>query len=209
MMPTAAIAPRIVAIGLAMLACFGCEPYRVEYRTRPAFYRQASMGEMPSREKLDDGTIIVWRERGKSELESRASSSGEDAFKPWDEQEDGTIVLRALLPEHVLSNFAECLLRERYDLLYQQMLAQPTLDAYEEQEKGQEQFAEYCTKHRKELRTVLNRMMLGLTRNEVIVENLEGGIISYRFHPSIGLQYKFKAVDIVSEMGGLKLLRVR
>ena len=194
---------------LVTAAAVGCEPYRVEYRTRPAFYRQASMGEMPSREKLDDGTIIVWRERGSSELEKRASGDGKDAFKPWDEREDGTIVLRALLPEHVLSNFAECLLRERYDLLYDQMLAQPTLQAYEEQENGREKFFEYCLKYRKDLRTVLNRMMLGLTRNEVIVENLEGGIISYRFHPSIGLQYRFKAVDVVSELGGLKLLRVR
>ncbi len=52
-------------------------------------------------------------------------------------------------------------------------------------------------------------MLLGLNANEVLVENLGGGHIRFRFHPHVGRNFKFNLVEMVSEQGGLRLLMIR
>ena len=45
-----------------LLPAGGCEPYRVEYHTRPGFY-SAAVHEPEQRVTLEDGTVLVFRDR--------------------------------------------------------------------------------------------------------------------------------------------------
>jgi len=191
----------------ALLLLVSCQEYRIEYRKRPSYYKQAAVGELPDQITLDDGTTIIYEELKSSELEKRGRD--ESSFKVWEEDKEGNITIRALLPEHVLGAISQALTTERYDLLYQQLVSDLTKQEMERRDEGEEQFVEFCRTNRKELATTINRMMLGIPRQEVVVENKPGGIIRCRIRPQYAKDFKFKDVDMVSEGEGLKLLIIR
>ena len=187
----------------------GCEEYRIEYHKRPSFYSKASTTKLPDRIVLEDGTVIVYVDSaGSSKLKKKTQNKAKP-FLIREELENGDIILRAVLPEHVLANTLTCLRNEEYELLWDQMLSRRTKSAYEREEMGVEEFAEFLAKRRIELAKGVNRMLLGLPRNDVVTENLGDGVTRMRFHPNLAKLFRFKTVDIVSEGPGLKLLMIK
>lgn len=198
-----------VAIAAAVLGVCGCEPYRIEYHKRPAYYKRAVKGDLPDRVVLDDGTIIIYEEIGKDggpALSSRGETK--DTFKVREEMEDGSIVLRALLPEHVIGNALLCMRNQEYELLWEQMLSERTKMAYEAEGQGVDEFAAFCREHRTELGKTLNRMLMGLATGETVVEPMGDGTIRCRFWPQVAQQFAFKRVTLVREDFGLRLLLI-
>ena len=201
---------------LALLSAFGlgvifvgCEEQRIEYHKRPSFYKKASATRLPDRIVLEDGTIIVYVDSaGSSKLKKKTQNKAKP-FLIREKMENGDIILRAVLPEHVLANTLACLRNEEYELLWDQMLSQRTKTAYEREDMGVEEFAAFLAKRRIELAKGVNRMLLGLPRNDVVTENLGDGITRMRFHPNLAKLFRFKTVDIVSEGPGLKLLMIK
>ena len=191
-----------------LAAALGCEEYRIEHHRRPAYYRDAAVGELPDRITLADGTVIVYETiNGPGDLKTRVGID-EKVFQIREEFEDGSVVLRARVPEQVLANTLTCLRNQEYELLWEQLLSERTRRSYELQGKGVEDFANYFGKRRNDLAKTINRMMLGIPRNEVIMENIGSGVIRIRFHPQVGRLFRFKTVDVVSEGPGLKLLLI-
>ena len=200
---------RVCCLTLMGLAVAACSTYRVEYHKRPGFYRNAAAGPQPDRVTLDDGTVLVFTTREPtSELTQQADSESEP-FRIRQEHEDGTIVLRALLPQHVLANTLTCLRNQEYEQIWDQLLAEQTKRAYELRGQGYEDFEAFATTNRSELVAMLTRLLMGLVRGEAFMENVDGGVIRFRFHPRVATQFEFKTAQVVSEGGGLKLLMIR
>ena len=198
----------IVAV-LCVLSAAGCETYRVEYHPRPGYYRNAAMGELPDRVTLDDGTVVVFGKKPITGDSNRADGEKRQPFQIREEKDDGTIILRALLPEHVLANTLTCLHNGEYELLWEQMMSQQTKRAYEQRGEGVEAFSAFFRKHRADLAATLTRLLLGIPRREAVMENLGAGVIRFRLHPRVAKQFKFKMADVVSEPQGLRLLMIR
>ncbi len=196
----------LAVAALGVLAAWGCATYRIEYRRRPAFYRQAAMGRLPDRVTLEDGTVIVFEEDG---VRTGGRGADREPFKIRLVRDDGRILLRCRRPEDVLVNTITCLHNEEYELLWEQMLSEQTKAAYEERLEGVEEFSAFFARNRRDLLAALGRMRLGIPRQEVIVKNLGGGVIEYRFRPQIAGQFKFKRLEVISEGPGLKLLMIR
>jgi len=187
----------------------GCKEQRIEYHKRPSFYAKASLTKLPDRIVLDDGTIIVYVDSaGSSKLKKKTQNKAKP-FLIREEMENGDIILRAVLPEHVLANTLTCLRNEEYELLWDQMLSVRTKNAYDREGMGVEEFAAFLAKRRIDLAKGVNRMLLGLPRNDVVSENLGNGVTRMRFHPNLAKLFRFKTVDIVSEGPGLKLLMIK
>ncbi len=197
----------LVAVGLVLAA--GCQSYRIEYHRRPGFYRRAGDGQLTDQVTLDDGTVIVYRDRVAAGRPRTAGNDEPKTFRIREQAPDGSTILRALLPQDVLANTLTCLGNREYELLWEQMLSQQTKSSYEAEGQGAEEFAAFFEKHRTELAATVSRMLLGLTANEVLVENLGGGRIRCRFYPHVAWNFRFKSVEMVSEQGGLRLLMIR
>ncbi len=203
------IVPAGAAVAAALLIAAGCGRYRIEYHERPGFY-EAAGGAKQERVTLDDGTVLIYRPRQTSADLQRASGEAEgERFEIREEKEDGTVVLRALLPEHVLANTLTCLRNEEYDLLWEQMLSAQTRRAYELRGQGYEEYKQFFSTNRNELAATLTRITLGLSRQESYMENIGGGVIRFRLHPRVASAFKFKTADVVAEDNGLKLLIIR
>lgn len=200
--PGVAAAASILALSLLS----GCEPYRVEYVQVPKFYERAMEGGVPDRIVMPDGTVRVYVV-GDDDDGVRRMTGGK-TFQPREELDDGSVVIRSVIPEHVLVNLLACLNNEEYDLIWEQMLSEHTKLAYAAEGQGPEEFTAFMVKHRLELARTINRMILGLPRSEVVTDNLGGGSIRMRFHPTVGEQFTFRQVTIVGEDFGLKLLMI-
>lgn len=177
----------------------GCEPYRIEYHTRPAFYERAALGELPSEFVDEDGTIVRYQS---SSAQSSLGRRGEDARQPFrirEEHEDGSITLRALLPEHVILNTLTCLRNEEYELLYEQMLAAETKDRFEQESGGLEGFASYMRRNRHDLVATLTRMADGMVHQEVAVTYLGDGVTRCRLRPQIASHFKIKSIYVTPD----------
>lgn len=203
----------IMSIMAIMAVAGGCETYRVEYHTRPAFYRNAASGAMNDKVTLEDGTVLVFTSR---DLSGDIGDSSDDMgdgpsqrFQVREELDDGTIVLRAFLPQHVLANTMTCLRNQEYELIWEQLLAEQTKRSYEAREQGYDEFAAFFTANRLELAATLTRLMLGLSRGESFMSNDGDGVVRFYFHPRIGPEFEFKTVEVVAEGGGLKLLMIK
>ncbi|MHC4909556.1 MAG: hypothetical protein ACYTF9_07560 [Planctomycetota bacterium] len=193
-------------LGGAWMCTAGCEPYRIEYRERPSYYDDAVDGDLPDREVLDDGTVVVYRKRDESDLARKGEAKD---FLIREEFEGGRVVLRGFLPEHVLANTLTCLQNEEYELMWEQLVAEQTRAAYRNQGKGQEEFAAFFAKRRRDIAATVNRMLLGIPRNEVVSDNLGGGMIQLRFVPQVAGQFKFRTITMGSSANGLKLVMIR
>jgi hypothetical protein len=197
--------PILVLCGGAILAA--CEPYRIEYHRRPAYYDRMVDGPLPDRVVLDDGTILVYN-ADPDDPPKRGEDTEKAEFRMRQELPDGSIVLRSVLPEHVIANTLDCLRNEEYDLLWDQVLAERTKQAYAARGMGAEEFKEFCREYRIDLARMLNRMLLGMASHEVVFENVEPGVFECRFWPTTASLFKFKKVTMAQEEFQLKLVLI-
>ncbi len=191
------------------LATAGCETYRIEYHRRPAYYKSAAVGQLEDEVTLEDGTVLIFTSRGGEPRTDDSDGEPGERFQIRQELDDGTIVLRAFLPQHVLANTMTCLRNQEYELIWEQLLAERTKHSYELSEMGYEEFAGFFQANRMELAATLTRLMLGLSRGESFMENVGGGVVRFRFHPRIAPQFEFKSAEVIGEGGGLKLLMIQ
>ncbi|UCD75260.1 MAG: hypothetical protein JSV91_15935 [Phycisphaerales bacterium] len=197
----------LLALSTGAVMPIGCKPYRIEYRDRPSFYHRAAGEELPDREVLEDGTVVLYRTNDPRSDYQRSREVDEEGkpFRIREEKEDGSIVLRAFLPEHVLANTLTCLQNEEYKLLWRQGLAERTKQAYESRGEGVEEFAAFFRRHRQELARTLNRMILGIPREEVEVVWASDAAVGCRLRRHVADQFVFTQVEMVREGRDLKL----
>lgn len=196
----------ILSIAACLAAIAGCQPYRVEYAKRPAFFEKASTEKLPDQITLKDGTVIKYSVYGE---QSTLGRKGDDQKKPFlirEEMPDGKIVLRAYLPEHVLVNALACLRNEEYDLLWEQLLCEQTRQKFEAEGGGKDACIEWCRKNRHELVAALTRMVAGLPAQETRFDPMGNGVIRCKLRPQFVGQLKFDTFDVISEGVALKLL---
>jgi hypothetical protein len=201
----------IPVLALAIVAAAGCEPYRIEYHKRPAYYHKVAEEPLPDEVVLDDGTKIVYETRGQNAPRSGGKKGDERRFMAREEMEDGSVVLRAIMPEHVLGNLLHCLRNREYELIWDQMLSDQIKLVYEGEGKTKEDFVAWCSKHRIEIAKTTNRMLLGLATGDTVVEPMKNGMIECRFWPQVATQFKFTSIVITNNEFelGLKLVLVR
>src|SRR5687768_17323117 len=94
---------------VAVAAAGGCKPYRVVYKERPAFYEKASASPLPDEITLDDGTVVKYRPTNSNSSLGRMGPDRLEPFEIREEHEDGSVTLRAAVPEHVIVNTLSCL----------------------------------------------------------------------------------------------------
>ncbi|MHC4614887.1 MAG: hypothetical protein ACYTAU_15090, partial [Planctomycetota bacterium] len=194
---TAEKTARVCCLTLTGLAVAGCSTYRVEYHKRPGFYRNTASGPQPDQVTLDDGTVLVFTTREPTSELTRQADSESEPFRIREEHEDGTIVLRALLPQHVLANTLTCLRNQEYEQISDQLLAEQTKRAYDLRGQGYEEFETFATANRNELVAMLTRLLMGLVRGEAFMENVDGGAVRFRFHPRVATEFDFKTAEVV------------
>lgn len=187
----------------------GCQPYRVEYRTRPEYYREAAVGGLPERQVLEDGTVLVYRTRDLyGTAKSSAGRQGE-TFKIREELPDGSIVLRALIPEHVIANLIECLDNEEYELIYEQLLSEHTRLEWEGLGHDVDDFAAHFAQNQAEMRRSLMRVYMGFAHLDTLIESHGNGVIEARLASHVAGSARFTRVRMIREGFGLKLLMIR
>ncbi len=215
----------------ALLWLTGCEPYRVEYHQRPDFYYEASEGELKDEWIAPDGTVVKFtrdllpseEEALAQQLEASRKAAGPapdkngdgvpdepELTKLWEEHEDGTVTMRAFLPQHVVVNFMQALREERYGEFYDQLVSVETQGECDSRSKGQGKrlFARWCVTNRRSIMETLNRMAFGYMKSDVILRKT--GPSGYRidFTPRLSQQFEFTSIDTLYEGKGMKFLRV-
>ena len=156
-----------------------------------------------------DGVEILWVESNAPPPDSFEETIGGKTFRIREEAEDGTTVLRAKLPRHVLVNTLACFRNNEYQLLWDEMLASSTRSFYAEQEDGYTKYEAHLRKHRRDMASLLNRMVVGQTFSETIIHHADDGTITCRLRKRLMPRFKFKEVLMVKESGELKLLTIR
>ena len=102
---------------VAAVMLSACTPERVEYRYRPSYMAD---GDAPKEMVLRDGTKVIFVDRPIGEtviskagprtapLPPKLGADGKPiaakAFEPREQLDDGTVVLRCMMPEHVVAN---------------------------------------------------------------------------------------------------------
>ncbi len=128
------------------------------------------------------------------------------AVKPREVRDDGSVVYRAILPEHVIGNTMTCLRNQEYDALWNHVVSENARRGYLASGKSQEAFVKWCVANRGELMMTLNRMSFGYYGgSDVVVDQLANMRFRVRFSPHLGQQFKFRELTIVQEGFGMKL----
>jgi hypothetical protein len=191
-----------------LLFTLGCEPTVVQYRKKPAYYQQMA-GASFRNGVTDEGVEIRWQEPTKAAANPYEQVIGKEVFRIREEQPDGTVIIQAKLPQHVLINTLTCLRNNEYQLLWDQMLARSTRNFYERQEDGYIKYESHLRKHRKDMAAMINRMIVGKTFGEMETQHADDGTIRCRLRKKLRREFDFKEVLIVSEDHKLKLLTIR
>lgn len=207
----------LLGVSAPLSLALGCQPYRIEYHNRPAYHGQSvGAGPLPDEVVLDDGTIIRYRTTTSASLIKKSDSDKKQRgpkveSKPLELREeltDGTVILRAKMPEHVLSHLSFCLREEEYDLIYQQLLATSAREEYEAEGLGEEDFTTFCKTNRRDLLISLNRMIVGMPRQEVMMTGLGDGLLELKLRSHLAKGLRFSRVQLDSQVEGLRFVRI-
>lgn len=197
------------AVAFAALACLAsCHEYRIEYHTRPDFYEKASPTALPDEVTLEDGTVIKYRTAGAQSSYGRTGKEQHEPLQIREERDDGKVILRNLLPEHVLMNALACVQKQEWQLMWDQLLADETKAKYEEAGQGVNEFTEFFQTHRHELAATLNRMVSGMAQQHVAFRT-QGAYTRCQIRPQFAEPFKYKTVDVVKEKNQYKLLMIQ
>ncbi len=132
------------------------------------------------------------------------------AFEAREVLDDGTVVFRAVFPEHVIGNVMSCLRNQEYVELWEQVVAESTRRQYSADGGGLEEFVGWCVRNRSELMMSLNRMSFGYYGgSDVIIDRLPDRSVRVRFSPQLGSRFKFREVSVIQERDGMKLGGIR
>lgn len=196
-------------LGALALAAASAGCYRVE-RSRQGSFSAALGGKVPPSETLADGTVRIW-EDGRPASERPKPEGGAEPLRLRQENPDGTVTLRAWQPQDVIANLLTCLRNQEYELFWDQLVADATKQEYELQGRpdGRAEFAEFCRRNRGELAATANRMLLGFTRRETLLESRGHGVIRLRLYPQIAEGHRFTSADVIRQQDGMRLLAIR
>jgi hypothetical protein len=178
-------------------------------------------GPLPSeQERLDEvaSARVKAKKAERDRLRSEAIRAGKpippEAMEPKPPKkflarqvlDDGTIIMQAMFPDHVLANTMSSLRNQQYLELWDQMVAESTKRQYQAQGLDVDDFVRFCVQNRSELMMTLNRMSFSYYGgSEVIIERMQDLSVRLRFSPQIGSQFTFREVFIAQERDGMRL----
>jgi hypothetical protein len=216
-----------LAVAAAPIVASGCEPYRVEYHKRPGFYYEAVEGELQDEWIAHDGTLVKFSRDTLPSEDDALAAKAEAAAKPvdrdgdgvpdpreptplWEEHDDGSVTMRAFLPQHVVGNLMRSLREERYAEFHDQLLAPDMRRQFDEQArgKGREMWIRWCRKNRRALMETLNRMTFGYMTSDVVLRQLSNDTYRLDFTPRLAPQFQFTSIDVVYNGPNASLLRI-
>ena len=180
----------------------GCATERIEYRTRPAWHY--SMSDSMENEIIqEDGTIVKYSPVGGTN--STAVQQYLDTIELHEVNDlTGEITLRAVLPEHVLSQLLTCLRDRNWELLYKQVLSREAQTHFESKENGTTYFQTFFDSNRRDIGKLLQRMIKGSAFGDV--RQIEDGRFTIiTIAPHSANDYRFKKITLVREHDFLKL----
>lgn len=208
--------PAGLLLGAYLLGGVGCEPYRIEYRNRPDFYKRASETELLDEVVLDDGTVLRFRDQSSTPAATtRNTESGDDGdagnrtIAIRNQTDSGEIILTSFAPEHVLSHIKRGIRLREYELLWEQVLAEETRRAYARDGGDYSDFASFCEENRSDLMQFLNRVGFGIYSSDVIQESFGTTGLRIRLHPNLASQFKYTELEITRESNQLRWLMIR
>lgn len=129
-------------------------------------------------------------------------------LKLREEERNGSITLRAVMPEHLMSHFVEAVKKQEYGPFYSQMLSDEARQAYD-RAGGEAVFVEWAEKNRKELLIFLNRVGSNWSGSEVVAEKVSTLRMRYRLDRRNLPDIRFEVIEIVKEHGGVRLAMIR
>lgn len=210
------ILPSFRAAAIALLASTllgACGP-RVEYRARPGY---ASSEDLPDEIVLEDGTVIRYvplseflaRRRAREEGRNYEPPSAAEApdpqkpgFRAWEEAEDGSVRMAAIMPEQVVANAMRAFREERYGDLWDQMVSDGVrrrAAAEGGPEAARERFIAWCARNRSEAMTLLNRMSFAFSSNGVVMRKVGDNMLQMTLTPQVIKDFKLRVVEVSFE----------
>ncbi|MSR69925.1 MAG: hypothetical protein EXS17_06220 [Phycisphaerales bacterium] len=129
-------------------------------------------------------------------------------FQVREETKSGEVILRAIMPEHVMAHLLDALKSEDYGALYAQMLADETRRAYDHA-GGEATFVAWATANREPLLIFLNRMGSNWSGTEVMTEQVTPSRLRYRLDRRTIPNMRFEVIEVTMEHGGCRLAMVR
>jgi hypothetical protein len=132
------------------------------------------------------------------------------AFQAREVADDGSVIYRAILPEHVIGNVMTCLRNQEYEALWNQVVCDATRRQWESDGGRYEDFVAWCVKNRAELMMMLNRMSFGYYGgSDVVVDRMPDASVRVRFSPQLATQFKFREVHVAMNRQGMGLAGIR
>ncbi|MBC8200584.1 MAG: hypothetical protein H8E86_00960 [Planctomycetes bacterium] len=151
----------------------------------------------------EDGTIVKYSPVGGTN--SAAVQQYLDTVELQEVDElTGEITLRAVLPEHVLSQFLTCLRDRNWDLLYDQILSREARTHFESKDNGITYFQTFFDLNRRDIGKLLQRMIKGSAFGDVR-QIKDGRFTIITIAPHSANDYRFKKITLVREHDFLKL----
>ncbi len=204
-----------------MLVC-GCTPTRTEYQYRPGYMTDPNA---PTEMTLADGTRVVFvdtpmgpsvidRDRVKNakprpvKLDADGKPIPVKQFEPRETEDDGRVVLRNFTADHVVANTMACMRNEEYQLIWDQLLAPETRDAYEAQ-GGYAKFEEWCVANRRPTMELLNRMRFNAMGSDVVLDKVGQNGMRARVSPHLWEQFKLRVIEFRYTDDGMKLVTIK
>ena len=194
------------ALALALAACDSGE--RVEYRMRP---KVGVDMDGPSEFIAPDGTRVVFVDHpaNAGRKPNPAAVEG-NTITPRKQLDDGTVVLRNVMPQHVVGNAMECFRNEEWRIMWDQLLAPDARAAYEAPGGGGfEAFEGWCVKNRKGAMELLNRMRFDAMGSDVGMRRIGPGLTRATLAPHLWDQFGLRVVEFEQTPDGMRLRSIR
>ena len=195
-------------IGLLTLLT-ACTPHRVEYRPQSSIETSLGAG-LREDVHLEDGTVLRFAEAPNQARKGPTFKGSVAKTHLRAQNEDGTVELSSPKPVDLLHNLMNCLRTREYQLIWDQLIAQSTLDLYKEKDQGVEVFAAVMEERRVDLGRTLTRIQRGLRTNDARMRKAPNGILRIELRPSVAGEYRYTRIDMVQEeQGNFMLIRIQ
>lgn len=179
-----------------------CQIEKTEYRTTPSWH--LAMGtRLPKNTILDDGTVVIHEIiGGKNSIAVEEYLSGIEMESK--DEITGEITLRAVLPEHLLSQALVCLRDRKWDILYNQILSKGAQEYFKSIDGDLTYFENYFNSYRLEFAKTMRKMIQSQSFGDTLVQKNDPYTTLY-FAPNMLGNFKFKRLELITEGDYLKL----